>query len=80
MSGMGGGLLAGQGGRPCVGICYLRFIKAFKRVKKTNKYLSIHNSLKEEDELASTGPEVGQAVCGHLLHAEGQGGKVVFKS
>ena len=28
----------------------------------------------EEDELASTGLEVGQTLCGHLLYAESQGG------
>ena len=33
MSSMGGGLLAGQGGRPCVGICYLRSLQTLKRGK-----------------------------------------------
>ena len=33
MSSMGGGLLAGQGGRPCVGICYLRSLQTLKTGK-----------------------------------------------
>ena len=36
MSSMGGGLLAGQGGRPCVGICYLRWRS--RSVATLNRY------------------------------------------
>ena len=93
MSSMGGGLLAGQGGRPCVGICYLRWrsrsswwnnfelLQLWRTLIGCNfeQLWSVATS-QEKDEPAPTWSQVGQALCWHLLHAEGQGGTLSWIS
>ena len=59
MSSMGGGLLAGQGGRPCVGICYLRSLQTLKTGKMFSgrRWTCLHWTL------SGTNPVWASAIC-----------------